>query len=186
LKPQPSNSYVNHSALRPLNLTQREVVVVWIEEIIQAAKQRDAAVILDTLDTLAFGSGEAILVLAEDDRHDIRNWLTESFEEDLLDLVKEGLRRAGGPRKEHPRATNEQLAIIEEAQSEVGLDFSAMFPHLTSWMADAVIKGIVVISEVQRQTGDRHFPLRDVRAAIREYTSQSGSRPSRPPRTDRR
>ncbi len=68
-----------------------------------------------------------------------------------------------------PKATPDQIRIIEEAQREVGLDFTRFFDELTTWEADVVIKGCVAVSEVQRQTGDRHFALRDLRAAIRSH-----------------
>ncbi|HYT46179.1 MAG TPA: hypothetical protein VEP90_27870, partial [Methylomirabilota bacterium] len=68
-----------------------------------------------------------------------------------------------------PKATSEQVRIIEEAQREVGLDFTRLFGELTTWEADAVIKGCIAVSEVQRQTGDRHFSLRDLRTAVRTY-----------------
>jgi hypothetical protein len=70
-------------------------------------------------------------------------------------------------------ATPEQLRITEEAQGEVGLDFRPFFPELTSWQAAALIKGFLVVSEVQWPTGDRHFSPRDLRRAIREYVQRS-------------
>lgn len=69
-------------------------------------------------------------------------------------------------------ATEGQLRIITEAQGDAGVDFTPLFPQLSSWMADAVIKAILLISEIQRQTGQRCLSPRHVRAAIREYVQQ--------------
>jgi hypothetical protein len=80
--------------------------------------------------------------------------------------------------------TAEQLRIIEEAQGEVGLDSRPFLPQLTSWQADVLIKGILVVSEVQRPTGDRHFIPRDLRLAIREYVQ--GSQGSMAPDSNQR
>jgi hypothetical protein len=138
---------------------------------------KPAHVILKTLDELAYGTGEAILSLSEEVREELRAWLTETAEDDLLGMVRSGQQEAGVPR-EHPKATAEQIAIILDAQEEVSLDFTRFADQLTSWEADSLIKGLVAISEIQRQTGDRHFPLKALRMAIREYIQRNGPPPS--------
>jgi hypothetical protein len=77
-------------------------------------------------------------------------------------------------------ATEGQLRIITEAQPDVGVDFTPFFSQLTSWQADAIIKGLIAISEIQRCTHSRQFSPRDLRAAIRSYITPGAVLPRHP------
>ena len=70
------------------------------------------------------------------------------------------------------RATDRQLGAIVELQDEVQTDFYEYLHELDSIQADILLKGMVTISEIKRQTGDRKFPLRDVRASIRNFVRE--------------
>jgi hypothetical protein len=112
----------------------------------------------------------------------LRTWLDNTAIKDAVKAINE---RGGWGKvaRTPPKATPQQLTIIEEAQKEVGLDFSRFFADFTTWEADVVIKGCVAVSEVQRQTGDRHFPLRELRAALRNHIqSPRGFDENPPPR----
>lgn len=106
--------------------------------------------------------------LEESDRGRLREWLDVTPVKDVVAAVVE---RGGWGKNARPprKATPEQLQIIDEAQKEVGLDFTRFFNEFTSWEADCVIKGIITISETQRQTGDRHFKPKELRQAVRDY-----------------
>lgn len=76
----------------------------------------------------------------------------------------------GKPSAASPRpATEGQLRIITEAQTDAEVDFTPFFSQLTSWQADTIIKGLIAISEIQRCTGSRQFNPRHLRTAIRNY-----------------
>jgi hypothetical protein len=124
------------------------------------------------------------LELTEPQLSRLRKWLDNT---PIKDAVKAVAERGGWGRlpRTPPKATAQQLTIIEEAQKEVGLDFTRFFAEFTTWEADVVIKGCVAVSEVQRQTGDRHFPLRELRASLRNHIqsqSQRGFNENPPPR----
>lgn len=115
----------------------------------------------------AFPSSDRV-ILTEEQVQRLRVWLDNTPIKDIVAALNDRGGWGKGSRTP-PKATPEQIRIIEEAQKEVGLDFTRFFSEFTTWEADAVIKGCVTVSEVQRQTGDRHFALKYLRNAIRNY-----------------
>lgn len=176
----------NHSAFLSLPRGLRPVVAGWIEDLVyNYANIPDLGecviAVFDALQNMVYGDpGVALPVWVEEA---IQAWAQEVDEVDLMDAIRTASRVERDSTRQNSKgfkkATPEQLKIILEAQKEVGLDFTSFFDTLTSWQADAIIKGIIVISEVQRITGDRHFQLRDIRAAVRDFIS-SGVKSARP------
>lgn len=158
--------FSNHAVLLPLQPRLNVVVADWVAELTRRY-------IYDTPEDLyedlrAVVLRPASLGVDPADVKRIRQWMDDT----PVKAVVDALRDRGGWGKNNrtpPKATPEQIRIIEEAQKEVGLDFTRFFAEFTTWEADAVIKGCVAVSEVQRQTGDRHFALRDLRSAIRNH-----------------
>lgn len=74
--------------------------------------------------------------------------------------------------RKYPSATENQLDIIRETQAQVGVDFSDYFPELTTRQADVICKGLILTSEVIRQTGRPKFRLGDIRRAIRHFVDK--------------
>lgn len=145
-----------------LNLT----VAYWVNDLTERYIYDDVYTLYDDL-------RRVIMRLTPDDMPvdqitRLTNWLDVTPIADIIAALRErgGWGRSNKPR---PKATPAQLQIIEEAQYKVGLDFTRFFDELTTWEADIIIKGCIVVSEVFRQTGDRHFPLRDLRLSISSY-----------------
>lgn len=106
------------------------------------------------------------LTLQEQGR--LAHWFTRVPVRQMVDAI--ALVQSGEPpRPPFKPATPTQLALIREAQRELLLDLEPLFPQLSAWGADCLIKGMVVVSEVTRQTGDRHFHPRELRQAVRVF-----------------
>jgi len=124
--------------------------------------------------------GSLIAGLSAEDNRRLCQWMHQAPVRDFVAALTQTFwarRPANTPRL----ATEGQLRIITEAQGDAEVDFTPFFGQLTSWQADLLIKGILVVSEVKRCTGDRHFQPRDLRRAIREYLQRD-----RRPHDDRR
>lgn len=178
-------AFFEHLAFASLSTKLRTFVLTWLDEIVRSTDDATLDSVIEDFSTLLYEGLDQIASVSRADANKIIQWY-ETVEPALLDsavLAMLSLRRS--PARDEPRrtfraATPEQLRIIEEAQGEVGLDFRPFFPQLTSWQADCIIKGCVVVSEVQRQTGDRHFALRELRLAIRDYLVNRDGEPRRP------
>jgi hypothetical protein len=99
-------------------------------------------------------------------------WFQAAPAREMLETIAviAGLAPAPAPvRSRFKPATPDQLALIREAQVKLEMDFTPMFDSMSAWQADSVLKGLIVVSEVLQQTGDRHFHPRDLRLAVRRY-----------------
>ena len=174
-----------HLVLRPLSLPLRDRVAGWIEALAHQAVDCDPDGVLEDLDDLVYGDGEAVRALNAGELGLLKSWLEKTDEEKLLGLMTQALHHQGKDRRV-PRATPEQLQIILETQVEVGVRWSEKeLRRLTSWQADVLIKGLIVVSEVQRLTGDRRFGIKALRQAVRTQFPDALPRPM-PPRRDPR
>lgn len=165
--------FSNHQVLFVLQPELNVIVANWVSDLTDRYVYPDAYELFEDLRQIILydksnGLNDTQLLK-------VKSWLDNTPVKNVVAALTE---RGGWGKSSRtpPRATPEQIRIIEEAQREVGLDFSRFFENLTTWEADAVIKGCVTVSEVQRQTGDRHFALRDLRAAIRRFLN-----PNAPP-----
>lgn len=158
--------FYKHQILFSLQPDLNVVVADWVSDLIEKYIYEDAYALFEDLRQAILSTNTMGLDAVQIGR--IRNWLNNT---PVKSVVAALVDRGGWGRssKTPPKATVDQIRIIEEAQREVGLDFSRFFSDFTTWEADAVIKGCVAVSEVQRQTGDRHFALKDLRAAVRNH-----------------
>ena len=172
--------FSKHQLLFSLQPDLNVLVATWITDLTDRYIYDDAYTLYDDLkqSILRLKAGE----LPEAEIKRLRDWLDVTPVKSMIVALNE---RGGWGRAQRmpPKATADQLRIIEEAQREVGLDFTRLFDELTTWEADCIIKGAVTVSEVQRQTGDRHFALRDLRAAIRNHLVDPAPSKGRAPRT---
>lgn len=181
------------ATLHPSDL--RSLVAGWVEDLVRGYAhlleypEQPPDRILDALYVFVREGRSDLTILPDDQWEIILNWLQGHEREPLLAAIAQKCIAFNSARQRTERvfkkATPDQLRIIMDAQKEVGLNFSRFFPELTSWEADAVIKGIVAISEVQRITNDRHFALRDLRAAIRNHLQDAAAPPPSRRRTPR-
>lgn len=168
--PKEPKPLVTHPSLRSLPRDLRPQIVEWLEQLVALYPKPEVENVLQDMDDLLFGQGVAIdpRILGK-----LQDWYSALTEGELNALVQAAFQKKSG-KQEHPKATPEQVSIILDAQREVGLDFTRFLDQFTSWEADAIIKAVVLLSEIQRQTGDRHFPLREVRLAVRQYIQTRG------------
>lgn len=71
--------------------------------------------------------------------------------------------------KDCPKISSAQKAIILESQVEVDVSFTHVLYLLTGWQADVIIKGLVIASELQRQTGSKYITSTCIRLSIKDY-----------------
>lgn len=165
-----------HAVFKSLPAGLREIVVGWVRELVTLAVDFDPEVTLERLDDLAW-KGEAARGLPAEQLSAIQIWLESREEEELLAMVIQAFHEQGKTRR-LPRATPEQIEIILESQEQLGIRWTgAELKRLTSWQADVLIKGLIVVHEVKRLTGSRQFTIRQLRQALR--TSLEGARPER-------
>lgn len=113
----------------------------------------------------------------------VLDWYDDLTDDELRGAIRELISEKqplSPPHRGYPSATPQQLQIIQETQEELDLDFTRFFASLTSREADVVIKGLIVVHEKIKQTGDRHLAIRDLRAAVRRYVQSGGSVVSQP------
>ena len=158
----------NHITLRSLPRDLRTLVAGWIDDFSVDIGTTSEGVYED-LRLLIFEGSETIDALPQSHWEMLKTWILVTPREGILGMINRRLTPRDTLTKVLRKATTEQIRIIQETQREVSLDFSRFLGDLTSWEADAIIKGVVLISEIQRHTGDRHFPLREVRKAIRNH-----------------
>jgi hypothetical protein len=162
--------FSKHQVLFSLQPDLNIVVAHWIADLVDRYIYEDAYQLYEDLRQIVLMPDN--LGMSDPQLKRVKDWLDNTPVKAIVTALNE---RGGWGKSSRtpPKATPDQIRIIEEAQREVGLDFTRFFEELTTWEADAVIKGCVAVSEVQRQTGDRHFQLRDLRSAIRLYLTST-------------
>ena len=163
----PTVEFSKHRVLFELQPELNIRVATWVATLLETYYYSDLYDLYEDLRQLILDPSTKAS-LGEDKFNKIRYWLDHTPVRDVVGALYE---RGGWSKnnKVPPKVTPEQLEIIEETQREVGVDFSPVFDQLSSWQGDVICKGLVVVSEVQKQTGNRHFKIRDLRRSIRQY-----------------
>jgi hypothetical protein len=155
-------------ALHSLAPGLQPLLLDWLADLARAIAVPEPGGLLEELDCMVWGTSSLVRTTPQDALTEIREWLDAVVDAELLALMALMLERCNRY-KPIPRATPDQIRIIQESQEEVGVFWTEMqLRDMTRWQADTVIKGLMVRSEVRRATGAYDYPIRSLRQAVRQ------------------
>lgn len=160
-------------ALQPLPKHLAEAVVDWTRTLIEehtSDKNKPVPTpeqIIEELRELVANGTDLVPGVPDEDWETLCDWEEDLDNSQMVAVVEKLLTRKQGfnPTKVLPS----QIQVIEETQEEIGVDFTNLLPLLDRQQADVICKGLIVRSEVIRNTRGHFLRLGDLRRAIRAF-----------------